>query len=101
MFAKNSIEFGLATSHGGLPITASKPERSALNTSGNSSSQWKKRFCARTQSHVSSVFGGGNARVVGRGASAILRMGQNQQAHHRSIARSRAWYCADPPISSR
>jgi len=41
---KNSLELGLAMSHGGLPSTASKPAPWLRKTSGNSSSQWKNRF---------------------------------------------------------
>ena len=86
MLEKNSLEFGLAMSHGGFPSIASKPEPAARNTSGNSSSQWKKRFSAAMRSARARVVGRGVANVVGSGAWSRSSAGQNQQAHHRSIA---------------
>ena len=64
------MEDGLAMSHGGLPRMASKPDSGARNTSGNSSSQWKKRSSPAMRAATARVSGGGAAKLVGSGAQA-------------------------------
>ena len=80
---------------------ASKPLPAARNTSENSSSQWKNRVSAATRPATVRVSADGSAKVLGSGACSIWSAGQNQQAHHRSIASFSARHAADPTSSSR
>ncbi|GBE47243.1 hypothetical protein BMS3Bbin12_00398 [bacterium BMS3Bbin12] len=101
MLEKNSLEFGLAISQGGFPRTAWKPALGPWNTSGNSISQWKKRFVRANSSVTARVSSEGLAKLAGSGAQSSRSAGQNQQAHQRSKAAFNSRQDAEPSRRSR
>ena len=68
-------------------MTASKPGAWPWKTSGNSSSQWKKRCASRSSRTMSFALAEGCRKSTGNGACSSRSPGQNQMAHQVSNAR--------------